>query len=114
MPLRECMQKTSHRDYKTWMLYLEESWNTHSKDDYYFAQIALEVRRVLSKKPGEIHIKDFLLDFGTPEEKVTEDPEVEQSRLEQLSAWAKSAMAARFDWNKDQRKDAEMKGRKNA
>ena len=33
----------------------------HSKEDYYLAQIAAEVRRGIVKNPKKVRVKDFLL-----------------------------------------------------
>ena len=56
------MQETSYRDYKTWMLYLNELLNTPSKEDYYLAQLTSEVANVLRTK-NRLKIEDFLIEF---------------------------------------------------
>lgn len=37
----------------------------HSKEDYYLAQIAAEVRRGIVKNPNKVKLKDFLLTIQT-------------------------------------------------
>jgi hypothetical protein len=54
----------THREFTTWQAWLAEQWSVPSRGDYYLAQIACEVRRVLSRKPGKVLLKDFVLQFG--------------------------------------------------
>lgn len=58
------------------MLYLEEEYNRPSRTDYYLMQIAVEVRRVLSKKPALIKLKHFLIRF-TPSTQKSKPPTTE-------------------------------------
>jgi hypothetical protein len=54
-------------------LYVWEAWlanyelKEYHREDYYAAQIALEVRRVLHNNPNRLKLKDFLLDFTQSE-----------------------------------------------
>jgi len=67
MPLRECMESHTHREYLTWQAFFEDEWERPSRTDNYLMQIAAEVRRVLSKRPENIKIKHFRLTFGSRE-----------------------------------------------
>ena len=40
MPLRECLKKTTNREYRTWMQWLTDDMNRPSRSDYYAMQIA--------------------------------------------------------------------------
>ncbi len=63
MPLRKCVKSHYHRDYLLWMRYLDELWDQPSRTDNYLMQIALEVKRVLMKRPEKVKLSDFLLKF---------------------------------------------------
>lgn len=45
-------------EFLMWQVYLDEQMNTPGKSEYYLAQIALEVRRLFSKKRWKL--SDFL------------------------------------------------------
>lgn len=47
------MRKTTHRQYQGWLAWLAQQWNEPDRHDWYAMQIACEVRRVLSQKPGQ-------------------------------------------------------------
>lgn len=49
----------------------ERLWTEKTPILYYLAQVALEVRRVLHKKPKKIKLKDFLIPFKFKGQKVT-------------------------------------------
>ncbi len=49
--------------------------NGFHREDYYLAQIACEVRRIVAKNPGEGTIKDFLIKFEKEEKKPVMSPE---------------------------------------
>lgn len=106
------MAVTSHRDYLTWMLYLDEQWNTKTKEDYYLSQIAVEIGNVLRTK-NFLSLEDKFIRFESSVTKPAkeESEEERQDRLSDITSMAKSAMAARFGWTKEQRKKAEDMGR---
>lgn len=54
----------TNRQFNTWTFWLGEQWNLPSRTDNYLMQIACEVRRVLSRRPRSIKMKDFKLEFG--------------------------------------------------
>ena len=43
-----------------WQEYLDNEMNTANKTDYYFAQIAAEIRRSFTKNPEKVSLKEFL------------------------------------------------------
>ena len=69
--LEELTKGMSHREYLTRMAWLEENLNDPERSDFYLMQIAQEVRRVLSKKPNKIKLKDFRIKFTPKVENVT-------------------------------------------
>ncbi len=61
-----------------WRDYIRQDSLRHHRQDYYLAQIALEVRRVLKKNPNALKIDHFLLKFvlgetGTEKKAITEE-----------------------------------------
>lgn len=80
MPLRECMQKTTHREYLAWMDWLDDQWEKPSRTDNYLMQIALEIRSVLSKNPRSIKLQHFLLKFLGKEPELTPEQATRQAK----------------------------------
>lgn len=62
--LKEVMSSMTHREYLTRLAWIEENYKDPSREDYYAMRIAQEVRRVLSKKPNDVKITDFKVEFG--------------------------------------------------
>jgi len=52
-------------------LYIKEERDSPRREDYYAAQIAASVARVLSKNPHQIRMEDYLLKFTTETETPT-------------------------------------------
>jgi len=71
------MTKVSHREYLLWLSYFEVQTENPTTDQWYLAQIAQEVRRVLSKNKKSIKLKQFLLKFtkGKEQPKQPVDPQ---------------------------------------
>lgn len=63
------MERWTHRECRTRLAWLDEQWNQPSRSDQYAMQIAMEVRRVLSKKPNAVELAHFKLKFGLREVK---------------------------------------------
>lgn len=61
--LSEAQQKVSSTELLLWKAYIERESNAFDPTHYYLAQIAQEVRRVLSKKPKSVKLEHFLLKF---------------------------------------------------
>jgi len=51
------------------MKYLEQQDNTHTKMDYYFAQIAAKISGMFSKEPEKFKTEDFLMRFSFKKKK---------------------------------------------
>lgn len=78
----------THREFLTWECWLDMEWSRPSRSDYYTMQVATEVRRVLSKNPNAIQIKDFHLPFGEygkQQSKKASDAEIAQQAK---ASWA--------------------------
>lgn len=63
MPLRECMETTTNRDYNLWMSYLEEQWNKPSRSDHYLMMVAYYIANVLAKKPKPFNPIKWFIEF---------------------------------------------------
>ena len=61
------MEKTTSSEFIEWMAFLDLEINQTSKEDYYLAQVAAEVRRSFVKSPQSVHVKDFILSFTRAE-----------------------------------------------
>lgn len=66
------------------MRHFREELDTPNRSDYYLMQIAQEVKRVLSKKPGKVKLKDFLILFNKPKKKPLT---LEEKTAESKSFW---------------------------
>ena len=63
MSVSQASRSMTHREYLCWLLRIEERFTEPTPEHYYLAQIAQEIRRVLSKSPNKIKLKHFLLQF---------------------------------------------------
>ncbi len=57
------MEKHSHRQYLTWLAWLDKQWNVLDKKDYELLRIAQRVQQVLSKNRGQITLDDQKVEF---------------------------------------------------
>lgn len=64
MSLEECISKHTYRQYIAWLEWLDRQWDIPTRIEFYLMQIAMEVRRVLSKFPNKIKLLDFMLKRG--------------------------------------------------
>lgn len=83
MTLHACMKSMTHREYLTWLEWLDQQWDEPSRSDYYLMQIAAEVRRgyVASRYARRIRIPDFRLRFQRPRR---------PRNLREATRWAKA------------------------
>lgn len=69
MPLADCIRAHTHRQYLTWMAWLDEQWNSPSRTDYYLIQIAYLVGCVMSmfsSRRSTTRFETYKLKFTTP------------------------------------------------
>jgi len=88
MSLQRCRAETTSSELTLWKVHMEEETYEHTKQDYYLAQIAQEVRKVLSKKPNNIKLKSFLLSYERAKKKK------KQMTREEATAAMKSTLYA--------------------
>lgn len=91
MDLTSCLQKTTNRQYLSWMVYLDDLWNLPDLTCHYLMQIACEVRRVLSKDPNKIKDEHFKLKFTRDDER--EEIPLDVRTQHSKSAWMAAVMA---------------------
>lgn len=61
VPVRELRQRITFLEFCEWMEFLSLEEDKDTKQDYYLAQIAAEIRRSFVKDPKTVKVKDFLL-----------------------------------------------------
>lgn len=54
------------REQRLWLAWLDLQWEHPTADQYYLAQIALELVRGNVRNPGRFKLKDFILKFEPP------------------------------------------------
>ena len=68
LPIAECMERISYREFLVWQQYLEnKKWNA-DKTDYYLMQVALLIAQSNSKKGKRYKLSDFEIKFRRREE----------------------------------------------
>ena len=70
-----------------WQEYFEQKSKEIRKEDYYAAQIALEVRRSYARKGKSVKIKDFLLKFEKSKENLKTDKDLETRVRQSKMFW---------------------------
>jgi len=73
MPIYLIKQTVPRSEIKLWEAYFNKEYERHEKIEWYFAQIAMEVRRASLVKSGSMRVKDFLLSFVKPKELTPEE-----------------------------------------
>ena len=86
MSLDDYTRGHTHRQHLAWVAWLKAQRNIPDRHDWYLMALTCEVRRILSKEPNRIKIKDFQLQF---KEEKTEKPRAERT-LEERQAEAMS------------------------
>ena len=61
--VEELAGKITLSEFQDWLQYLEWEQNYHSKQDYYLAQIAAEIRKTRVKHPQKVKIDHLLMKF---------------------------------------------------
>lgn len=92
LPLQECMERTTNRAFRTWLVKMDEEWNIPDRHDNYIMMVACEVCRVLMKNKNAVQPKDFKLKFEKPitPEKLSMEEATRRSKI----TWLGSLMGA--------------------
>ena len=108
MPLNECMQKVTYREYLTWQAWLDDEWNRPSRSDKYLMQITLYLWRVLhlfaKNIPTEPTLKELEIKFEKvkPKKEPTKE-EIKEKEQRELS-WAKAKWAGFLNYSLGKKK----------
>ena len=81
--LQEVQDGTTSSEFAEWVQFLEEEMNVLTRTDYYLAQIAAEVRRVVVRNPKSVKIEDMILKFqirGEGKERVPPEEVLRKSK----------------------------------
>ena len=71
VPVQELIKRITFSEFLDWLQYLEWAERRDTKNDYYLAQIAAEVRRGNVKSPRLVKIKDLLLKMQKPKQRLS-------------------------------------------
>jgi hypothetical protein len=85
MSVAQCQRETSSYDFLAWMEYLQEQDERRKKEEYYLAQIAVEIRRTRAKNPKSIKLEHGLLQFKSA--KKSKQMTVEERTRISKTAW---------------------------
>lgn len=96
MSKQRCQRETTSSEFVDWLVTMEIERSATKPEHYYLAQIAQEVRRVLSKNPNSVELKHFLLKFTSGKsggaDPYKDDPEAAAERSK--SMWSSFMGAA--------------------
>lgn len=73
IPVDELRTRLTFTEFLEWLEYLQWEENKHTKEDFYLAQIAAEVRRGHVEFPRKVKVQDFLVQRphdGSPQSKM--------------------------------------------
>ena len=69
------------------MQFLEQDWDIPTRQDYFLAQIAAEVRRTIAREPKAVKLEHFMLKFASPAEAVATEEERERKGATSKASW---------------------------
>jgi len=92
MSLQRCQDETTSTQFLSWLAYLDYDVNAFHREDWFLAQIAQEVRRLISNKPKKVRLNWFLLKFTNKKEKKrltkAEKEKAAARQKKRILAWA--------------------------
>ncbi len=99
MSLDRVQEETSSSQFVEWKEFLrqkkESEFFTNAKEDYYWAQIAAEIRRSFVKHPNKVRLSEFLLKF-----RKTQGPGKKKMSIKERTKAAKAYWGAVFSMGK--------------
>ena len=108
MTLQEAQERISSSEFTLWKLWIMEEPSRFHRDDYNFAMIAAEVRRVLSKKPNRVKVKDFLPKYETSRQRKRRKEREEDVYFQKLAWTSMLGLNPPEDWlNPPKEEDSE-------
>ena len=85
MPVQRLQRETTSTEFVEWLAYMRHDLGVVRREEYYLAQIACEVRRVLRSNPNSVKLRHFLFKFMTGGEKETPPTQEEVEKRTALS-----------------------------
>ena len=79
--MNELRTRITFTEFLEWLEFLKWEENKHTKEDFYAAQVAAEVRRGNVKYPAQVKVQDFLV-------RVTHDGSPKERMKHSKRAWA--------------------------
>lgn len=92
LSLRACAQQTTHREYRTWVRWMQDEWNNPSRSDYYLMRISQRLIQTNSKTPDKHTLDEQKIPFGFGEKQ--DEPAQPKSRLSLITDFAKARWCA--------------------
>jgi len=68
LPVNELKERITYSEFVDWITFLKREEGQAKRQDYYMAQIAMEVRRSYVKNPKTVKLKDFIFETETKAE----------------------------------------------
>ena len=72
LTVEDARNKLTFRELLEWLQFLDMEERRHTKQEYYLAQIAAEIRRGQVKSPAQVKMNDFLISLKPKVEKKPE------------------------------------------
>lgn len=66
MPVRQLAEVLTHSEFLDWLGFLDWQEQKRDKMDFYLAQIAAEVRRMLVRQPKHVSVRNFYVSYVDP------------------------------------------------
>jgi hypothetical protein len=73
--LQRLQRETTSNEFVEWMQFLEQDWDIPTRQDYFLAQIAAEMRRSIAREPKAVKLEHFMLKFATPAKRAAREAE---------------------------------------
>ncbi len=84
MPLRECTEAHTHREYQAATAWLNGEMNHPTVDQHYMMRIAQRIQQSNAKQPNKVDLKHQMLSFITGKKQtkkaITKDQTIERSK----------------------------------
>lgn len=89
LSLRECMEKHSYREYRTWVAWYKEQVFFPERSDYYLMQLAAKMDLLVAEKGTQVNITDYMI---SKEQEIKKS--LTESDIKEISDWARNKWAA--------------------
>lgn len=94
------MAETTSSEFVEWQEFFRNELAEPTREEYYLAQIAAEVRRTIAKRPGAVSLSSFLLKFKPMGEAERAPADIEYRIALSKAKWFGIANANAKQWRK--------------